>query len=572
MNNIQYNLAFPNRLNHKIAITLTISNVQEDALDLILPDWRPGRYELTNYAANLTGLKAYGVSDEKLSVVKVKKNEWSVQTNRSTAIRVEYEFYAHYLDAGGSLVDDTTIYINFVNCLLYSSQRMNEQIELSIDIPEQYDVVCDLKRQQGGTLIAPDYLTLVDSPILASTDIRKLTYTIEGCLFEIAIKGEVPLEDDKIIDAFNSFSLSQVGMMGSFPNESFLFILYSLPYRFYHGVEHKNCTVITLGPWVSENADKYFDDLIGVASHELFHAWNVTRIRPKELMPYDLSRENYYQTGFVTEGFTTYYGDLFLSRSGIYGESQYFAELNRLFERHFENYARFVVSIRESSMDLWVDGYSAARPKNKVSIYVKGALVALMLDLTILRKTDGRLSLDDVMLKLWQSPKVLEEGYTEEDVYTLIRDILGDEMGSNFIKRYIDGCVPLEEPLSELLEWVGCSLVIQENQSDFTARLGVKVKENVVVEIAPDAPAYQALSVGDAVQALNGNDDENSWRNELFGLLESNVSLSIERRGTHFQAEIPITCKRYYNRYSIGVDDKVSEDFLARKKLWLGER
>ena len=256
--------------------------------------------------------------------------------------------------------------------------------------------------------------------------------------------------------------------MNGFPSEKFDFIIHSLPYRHYHGVEHQNSTVLVLGPNTMENKEKYNLDLLGVASHELFHAWNVTRIRPTELMPYDYSKENYYETGFVTEGYTTYYGDLFLVRSGVFDETQYFTELNTIFKRHFENYGRHNLSLTDSSFDLWIDGYKKLLPSRKVSIYVKGATVALILDLTIRKHSSNKFSLDDIMTELWENFGKIEKGYSKQDVYDLIIKYAGPQANA-FIEKYYEGILPLENELVEggLAQFTeNSSLTIKRNHKE----------------------------------------------------------------------------------------------------------
>lgn len=139
--------------------------------------------------------------------------------------------------------------------------------------------------------------------------------------------------------------------------------------------------MIVLGP--DDEGEGLYTDLLGVSSHELFHAWNIIRIRPQELLPYDFTKENYFTTCFVAEGVTTYYGDLFLRRSGIFDDVAYYRELQVYMKRHFENNRDAQQSLAESSWDLWLDGYEKGIPKRKVSVYHKGALVALILDITI---------------------------------------------------------------------------------------------------------------------------------------------------------------------------------------------
>ena len=204
-----------------------------------------------------------------------------------------------------------------------------------------------------------------------------------------------------MLQDFKLFIEYQIQLFGSFPHKAFLFLFQITPYRSYHGVEHHKSTVILLGPSY-DIFKNFYSELLGVSSHELYHVWNVKNIRPQEMAPYDFSRENYTQMGYVTEGVTTYMGDRILYESGVFSLNQYFEELQKLFQRHFHNDGRNHYSVAESSWDSWLDGYVAGAPARKVSIYVEGALISLICDAKIRKSTSYKKSLHDVMKSMYQ--------------------------------------------------------------------------------------------------------------------------------------------------------------------------
>ena len=217
--------------------------------------------------------------------------------------------------------------------------------------------------------------------------------------------------------------------------------------------------MLVLGP--NDEGEGLYQDLLGVSSHELFHAWNIIRIRPVELLPYDFTQENYFTTCFVAEGVTTYYGDLMLRQSGVFSDEAYLKELQVLFKRHFENNGRAFQSLSESSWDLWLDGYDKGVPDRKVSVYHKGAIAALILDLHIRRLTDHARSLDDVMRLMWQRFGKPFIGYTLEDYREITETVAGESLD-----WYYDLCIfgnqPLETKLNEYLAWVGLQVVYED--------------------------------------------------------------------------------------------------------------
>ena len=423
---IDCHISFPNPLTHLLHIELKFEVGNETSLDFILPSWRPGRYELAPFVENIQRFEVTNELSQSLEWEKTRPNIWTVQTNNTAEITVRYQYYANKMDAGNSILDDRQIYINFINCILYTHQHDNIEINLTLDIPKDYIVSCSLNQADNGQFKANNYQHLVDAPLLASPDLKVLNYEVDDHHFSIAILGDCPFPDDKIVNDFKKFSKSQIATMGGFPTKQYDFIVQSLDYTHYHGVEHQNSTVLVLGPNDEANKNSYYEKLMGVASHELFHTWNVTRIRPKEMSPYNFDSETMTNTGFVTEGFTTYYGDMFLIQSGVYNQDEYFKEVNTLLSRHFENYGRHESSLIQSSQNLWVDGYKNLFPSKKVSIYVKGALCSLILDLTIRKNTNGQSALIDVIKTLYEKYTFQQGGYTQGQVYEeLIR--IGDD-------------------------------------------------------------------------------------------------------------------------------------------------
>ena len=277
-----------------------------------------------------------------------------------------------------------------------------------------------------------------------------------------------------------------------------------------------NSTVLALGPGTKLMSDQMYVDFIGVASHELFHSWNVKTIRPAEMMPYDYTKENYSRLGFVYEGVTTYYGDLFLARSGVYSVEQFLAEINVHVQKHFDNYGRFNLSVADSSFDTWLDGYVQGIPHRKTSIYDEGCLIALMTDIMIRKKTSNEHSLDDVIRNLYHDFGKQKIGYTEHDYISVIENIIGESIADFFID-FVYGTDSYEKLLSELLNHAGCELQKLSSPENYEARFGFKtVVESGVTKIVAVAPNSIAERAG------LGKDDEVIALNEI--KLESNLN------------------------------------------------
>ena len=558
---------------HWIDLKLTVQDITEETTYLQLPAWRPGRYELGNFAKNIRRFQVHNDQNHELKCRKVAKDRWEVDTSDSNALTVAYDYYAGELNAGSTWLDETQLYINFVNCMLYVEGRTDESYQLTLDLPDDYEIACGLDQPAPHTLEAPTFYHLAESPLIASAHLTHWQYEVDGHRFHLWFQGKCRLDQEQTLEKFAAFTQEQMRTMNDFPTDDYHFIYQFLPYRAYHGVEHYNSTVIALGP-----ADQVIEgsalcyEFLGVSSHELFHTWNIIRIRPHEMMPYDYARENYFPTGFIAEGCTTYYGDLFLVRSGVFTKEEYFFELNKLFKRHFDNFGRFNHSLVDSSQDLWLDGYSPGIPDRKVSIYVKGALVNLILDLELRRVTDGEHSLDTFMRYLWDFFGKKQRGYTLTDLQKLVTDLSGHQIGDYF-DRFIFGKEPLEPTLNELLQTVGCELVQETAASPterhFGFRTGTGDNARVVQKIAPNSPAAQVLSLEDTLLAVDGVAPTGDSVEGLFRQ-RSHVELMVLRQHSVKTVTINAEEETYFPVYTIAQRSDATMAEQEAFKVWLG--
>ncbi|MEM9830103.1 MAG: M61 family peptidase [Bacteroidota bacterium] len=556
---------------HWLDIELEFSELTEDTTYLQLPAWRPGRYELGNFAKNIQQFSIVDTEGHPLIFRKVAKDRWEVDTSNTDSIQVQYNYYAAEMNAGSTYLDDEQLYINFVNCILYAESQIDCTYQISLQLPDNYEVACGLKKIDAHTLEAPSFYHLAESPLIASPTLTHWQYDVDGHQFHLWFQGKCLLNKDLTINQFRAFTETQIRMMGGFPAKEYHFLYQFLPYPAYHGVEHFNSTVIALGPneGIVQGSKSYYD-FLGISSHELFHTWNIIRIRPQEMCPYDYTKENYFPTGFIAEGVTTYYGDLFLVRSGVFTKAEYFLELNKLFKRHFENFGRFNHSLVDSSFDLWLDGYSAGIPHRKVSIYVKGALVSLLLDLMLRDWTEQEQSLDTFMRYLWDFFGKQDCGYSLSDLQKLVDDLSGGQI-DDYFERFIYGKEPLEIVLNQMLNKVGCRLDIAENALHSEGRFGFrtnKVDQRWLVQrIEPGSVADDHLTLGDEILTVNGTKVQESLE-ELLARHEQ-VSLSLIRHYRMHTVELTTREDRYFNVYTIAQRVDATEEERQAFSHWL---
>jgi predicted metalloprotease with PDZ domain len=562
---IQYKLSqkFPQDSFLQVEVLVKPSNA---IFEMKLPDWRPGRYQLGNFSKYLRNFRATNPKQEVLDFKKTNKNTWQIQCEDEYCV-IQYEIFTSNIDGGSTYVDEEHWYLNFINCLLYQPDAMYQDHKVQLDIPENWTVACGLEKV-GKNLLASSFYELVDSPLLSSKDLQHLEYKVKGINFHLWFRGKADLRrQDKILGDFKKFTSHQIDTMGEFESQDYHFLFQIPDEKAYHGVEHLNSTCIVLGPAKEFNNDSFYDNFLGISSHELFHYWNIIRIRPKEMYPYDFEKENYFSTGYVAEGVTTYYGDLFLIRSGVKDLKWYMNELNILFKRHFENYGRFNTSVADSSWDLWIEGYEAGIPHRKVSIYVKGALIALILDLKIILETKGQKSLDDVMRKLWTDFYKKDKGFSSEDYLKTAEKIIGQDL-TDYSNQFITGCEPIEKGLHLLLGQFGFELELKRNENPFTNYFGLKTNEGIVAGLAPNSPAEKVFRVGDEMISC----DNNKFReldDEFLIAPNKEYSFQLFRENTLKNVNIQSAADNYYSRYLIKEKEVIAEEEKLMRNKWL---
>lgn len=528
---IKYTFFQKNPTSHYVYIDMHIENINSDTIQLQLPAWRPGRYELGNFAKNVKKLEAFDENGMPLEFSKRTKDLWEVSCKGVKALKVTYSYYSAELNAGACYADINQIYINPVHCCFYVVGREKEEHLVELKVPENYKIACSLK-QSGNLLTSVDFDELTESPFIASNCLQTQTYEVKNVKFYLHFNGECKPDWKKIKMDFEKFTNYQFNFWGDFPFDEYHFLFQITPFKFYHGVEHYKNTVIALGPGYDLHQDKVYLDLLGVSCHELFHAWNIKTIRPKEMLPYDYTKENYAETGFVYEGFTTYYGDKNLYSSGVFTLEQYFETLEERLDKHFNNFGRYNLSVSASSWDNWLDGYVPGVPYRKTSIYDEGNLIAFMLDVMIMEATQNKKSLRDVCRKLYNDFGKKNKGYTKEDIIALCEEVAGKDL-KEFFHKFVFSANDYDEGLVPCFNYLGIDFQKSQNQNLNERDFGFKIIElgnlTKVGLVAPYSPSWKAgLFNNDDIIAVNGTvvrSNLNQLLNYYTG--EKNLEISI---------------------------------------------
>jgi predicted metalloprotease with PDZ domain len=541
----------------------------EDVTVLEFPTWRPGRYQIADFAKKVKHFQVFEKDGNRLNFNKISKSTWEVETKGVKDFIVDYHFYANELNAGSTFLDASQLYVNPVNCCLFNPDQIEEEITVELDIPEGWDVANSLETK-NNKFTAENYDELVDSPFICSSQLQHASYEVKGTKFNLWFNGIIKPDWDMLISDFVKFTDKQIEKFLEFPTKEYHFFFQILPYKGYHGVEHKNCTVVTLGPSYAVFEELY-KELLGVSSHELYHTWNVKSIRPLEMMPYDFTQENFSELGYIAEGITTYMGDLMLYKSGVFNLDQYLNEMNSQLQRHFDNFGRFNYSVAESSWDTWLDGYELGAPGRKVSIYTEGCLIAFIMDVLILKATKNKKGLDDVMRSLYFNFGKRGVGVSESDYKDTIKNVAGDSFDW-FFEEYVHGTKAYASLLVDCFETIGLEMNHEPVKDPIAAWLGAKViqdNKTKVVAVYPGS-AYDLAGgmLGDEVLAINGVKVKNDLHRWVNYFLEDVKEFTVERNGEVVTFTLPVTNRPFYQRYWLSTVENADKNQVNAFDGW----
>ena len=564
---IKYNISYKNPQKHLIDFELITSTKNKEKLQFQLSAWRPGRYELADFAQNIINWQAYNEKDEKLSFKKITKDLWEVECKNCNEIKIIYNFYANQLDAGACYLDEHQLYINPVHCMFYITDRINDEYHLKMNLPKNYTIASSML-QVGNVLKVKGYDLLAESPIICSDSLQHDSYIVSGITFNLWFQGKFQPNWKKLKKDFTAFTKSQINHFGGFPVDEYHYFFQITPFRSYHGVEHTKNTVLLLGPG-NEIMDKRYEDLLGVCSHELYHTWNIKAIRPIEMYPYDYTKENYFRTGFVAEGVTTYMGDLMLYNSGVFNWNEFVKTQNQNLERHLMNYGRFNLSVADSGFDNWLDGYKLGAPNRKTSIYPDAALCMLMVDIEIIKNSNGKSSLHSVMKELYHEFALKSRGYSENDFQNICLKYGGEKVKEIF-KNHIYGTNNYIPSLETALDLVGLQLKEKKNANLSAQYFGfVAIKENerlIIKKVEPDSEADQnEIAVEDEITEINGIKIKNNFLDTLKEC-KNKVTFKIKKKFS--EKEITLTIGNYYKLLEIVKIEDSSKKQLKFRKIW----
>ena len=507
---LHYQIEFDDYRQHLVHVTARF--LADPTQILSLPTWIPGSYLIREFSKHIESVRAYDEDGRILKIQKFEKNKWRLFNTDHELITVEYDVYAYDLSVRGAYVDEKRLYVNPACVCLALEGQEHKAIEVELFLPQElkhFQLATGLKSRtlvKGRfTLEADNYAQLIDAPFELAEQTR-FSFKAEGIPHEFVVSGKHAMNATRMQQDIEKICATEIQMFGSAPFKDYTFMTMATG-NSYGGLEHPNSTSLISPrddlPKANEPVEPSADyqRFLGLCSHEYFHSWLVKFIRPENFVNYDLNREGYTSLLWIFEGFTSYYDDLILLRSGVISQASYIKLLKAQIDRYLQNPGREVQSVSESSFDAWVKFYRQDENSNNAgtSYYNKGCLVALCLDLGLRLRGS---SLDALMRKLYENA---QNGIqvNERTIVELCNELTGD----NWIEQINHLVNTTDElPLDQLFPEFGLSYTLNNDKAlPFGLKLSDKPEGVVVSSARRDGVAAKAgLSANDVIVAIDG--------------------------------------------------------------------
>jgi predicted metalloprotease with PDZ domain len=568
---ISYTVSFPEAQAHYADVEMNISGLNQASLDLKMPVWTPGSYLVREYAKNVESFSAAS-GNQILPAPKVSKNCWRIQTAGHATVIVKYRVYCFEISVRTSFVDAAHGFLSSAGTFMYPDKMLHEPSTVHIIPYKGWDKVStslEMVNNDPFTRQAPNYDILFDSPIeVGNQDV--FGFNAAGVKYEVAMCNGGNYDKEKLKRDMAKIVEQETAIFGENPNKHYVFIVHNYA-RGGGGLEHLSSTVLGASRENYSN-DQGYHNFLGLVAHEHFHLWNVKRLRPIALGPFDYDNENYTTDLWIAEGFTAYYQNLVLRHANLSTPENYLnaitGEINTI-----ENQPGIKIQpLAEASFDAWIKAY---RPNENsvntgISYYDKGAVIAMLLDLEIINDTKGQKSLDDVMKYMYDTYyKQKGRGYTDMEFKQGLEKFAGKNL-DDFYKKYVYGLASID--YNKYLGYAGYSLA-DELAAANEPSLGITLVNNngkkiVTTVLRGGAGWIDGINVNDELTAIDGSPiaDINTM---LDGKKPGDkISVSVTRDGLPLTLQVTIL-RNQRVKYKMDPLPGANTQQLAARKKWL---
>ena len=557
---LTYHLSMPQPNSHYFAVKIDVKGNTANTQEFKLPVWTPGSYLVREFSKNLNQVKAIDINNKELVVNKKTKNAWEIQCAGQENFTIFYEVYAFELSVRTPYLDNTHGFVAGAAVFMYTEATKNQPGLLKVYPHQSFKKVstalpsADFKTELGCfNFTFEDYDQLVDCPIEIGNQ-QEFDFMAAGIRHRVAMYGEanynvVQLQQDmaKVVQAATD-------VFGSNPNKDYLFIIHNVTDG-QGGLEHKNSCVLSVNRW--SYAGSNYTGFINLVAHEYFHLWNVKRIRPIELGPFNYDQECYTSLLWVMEGITSYYDELLLRRAGFYTKEEFLSKMQSQINYVEGSPGSRVQPVAHASFDAWIKAYRPNENSSNTTMtyYSRGAVLGAVLDAYLIQKSNKKRSLDGFMQLLYNKYALeLKRGFTEAEFEQELSTYCGEDMHA-FFANYVNGTQII--PYQKYLEPMG--LTVKDVTSSQTS-IGATFDGNEVVKVKAvrrgSAAEEAGLSVGDEVLICNGYRINKDMLEGMLNSLSSGESMMLTVARDEKVFQVKFIMKNYTKpQFSIQIKD-----------------
>ncbi|WP_339845631.1 PDZ domain-containing protein [uncultured Dokdonia sp.] len=570
-----YEISFDNAHHHEAQIAITFPELKKKTVIVRMSRSSPGRYAIHEFAKNVFNFKATNSKGQALEATRPDPYSWEIK-DHDGEVNVSYTLFANRADGTYSQVDESHAHLNMPATFMFMEGEDHRPIEIDFKLRKDlnWKVASQLKKIDDARYSAPNLQYFLDSPTEVS-DYQLREFTVDGQNIRFALHSDDTSEDfDNYWEKVKAIVLAQKEVFGTLPTYDFgeyTFLACYAPHVSGDGMEHRNSTILTDRESLAAGG---MEGNIGTVSHEFFHSWNVERIRPADLEPFDFTAANMSGSLWFAEGFTSYYTNLILARAGVITSEDYVKSLNGTFNYAWNSPARdYFNPIEMSYQAPFVDAATSVDPVNRnntfISYYSYGSVLGLALDLSL--RQQG-LNLDDYFKAVWNQFGKKEISYSIQDLEKVLAEYTGDAFAKTFFSQYIyDSQMP---DYQNLLTNAGLTIT----QDETKPYLGIRVNATetglrIARATSKGTSAYTAgLNEGDLITAIDGTELRTSEAYETYLnslTVGQTIAVNYERFGRKLTTKLTVSADP---TYTITMNPNPSKKPSKLRKYWLQEK
>ncbi len=567
--NLEYKLSMTEPYTHYFEVEIKVTGLKKEYIDLLMPVWAPGSYLVRDFSKNVEFFNASDASGNKLKFEKINKYTWRVYTNNKMEVNISYKVYAFEASVRTSFLDESHGYLNGTSVFMYIKNMKNLPSTLKIIPYKDWKTVSTALDPVTGeifTYSSPDYDILADSPIEIGNQ-EVINFNAAGVDYSVAMYGSGNFNADTLKKYMSKIIEAETKVVGENPNKHYLFIVHNLA-NGSGGLEHLNSTTLEVNRWIY-NPKSSLNRFLSLVAHEHFHLWNVKRIRPIALGPFNYQSENYTTLLWEMEGVTSYYSNVILRRTDIITPENFLDNISAGISYVENQPGSKVQSASEASFDAWIKAYQPNENSynTTISYYSKGAIIGMLLDLEIMNATNGEKNYDNVLKYLYNDYyKNLKRGFTKKEYQQIVEKVAGKQL-NDFFRDYVYSTDSID--YNKYFNYAGLKLIDKGNKDDY---FGIRTDKNEVVRsVVEGTSAYSGgINANDEILAINNYRVDSDNFDKIFSQynIGDTIKVTISRDGILQDLIIPLKGYHRYKYKLIEIDNPTDKQKMIYNK-WL---